>query len=197
MPRSTLKCYVAALLAFVALASSALAIAATPALDGTRSPQAVLATGGAHVVVALFSFPGCPYCEVVRRNYLRHLESEIPGVRVVEYGIGDERTFADTSVAADAKANPHTKTEATRIPPSARAEATVKHVTPSAKDADHAPSPAALARSFGIRVAPTVVFLANGGGEVAERLVGYNSPDFYGAYLDRRIASALERAQEQ
>ncbi len=178
VPRSISKRFVAALFGLVALALGAPAAAATPALDGTRSPQAVLAAGDADVIVALFSLPGCPYCEVVRRNYLRHLESEIPGVRVVEYGIGDERAFADAG--AGARANPNMQADATRV-------------TPSAKDA---PSPAALAKSFGIRIAPTVVFLANDAEEVAERLIGYNSPDFYGAYLDRRITSALERARE-
>jgi thiol-disulfide isomerase/thioredoxin len=50
-------------------------------------------------------------------------------------------------------------------------------------------SPAALARALGVKLAPTVVFLGPGG-ELAERLVGYASPDFYGAYLDQRIDHA-------
>lgn len=50
-------------------------------------------------------------------------------------------------------------------------------------------SPAALARRLDIRATPTVVFLGRGG-ELAERLVGYGSPDFYGAYLDERITQA-------
>ena len=134
--------------------------AGTPALDGTRSPQALLADGDTELVVALFSLPGCPYCEAVRRNYLRHLEGEVRGLRVVEYGIGDERAFAGTG------------------------------------DDGAPPTAAALAKSLGVRVAPTVVFLGAGGEELAERLVGYSSPDFYGAYLEARIASALARANE-
>lgn len=149
-------------------APSALAAGTTPALDGTRSPRAVLAAHDTDVVVALFSLPGCPYCEVVRRNYLRHLENEISGVRVVEYGIGDERAFTDAPRA-----------------------------TTATTDTERPASAAALAESFGIRIAPTVVFLADEGKEVAERLIGYDSPDFYGAYLERRIASALERARQQ
>jgi thiol-disulfide isomerase/thioredoxin len=53
-------------------------------------------------------------------------------------------------------------------------------------------SPASVARSLGARVSPTVVF-AGPGGELAERLVGYPSPDFYNAYLDERIAQARAR----
>lgn len=65
--------------------------------------------------------------------------------------------------------------------------------TPFAAPAHGVRSPAALAAALQVRVAPTVVFLGPDGGELAERLVGYASPDFYGAYLDRRIAQARER----
>lgn len=51
----------------------------------------------------------------------------------------------------------------------------------------------ALARGWGIKVAPTVLFFGPSGKEVAERLVGAYLPDFYGAYLDERIRTA--RAQ--
>ena len=60
-------------------------------------------------------------------------------------------------------------------------------------------SPAALAASLGIRFAPTVAFFGPHG-ELAERLVGYQSADFYGAYLDQRIATAvatLRQAQQR
>jgi thiol-disulfide isomerase/thioredoxin len=50
-------------------------------------------------------------------------------------------------------------------------------------------SPASVARGLGARVSPTVVFMGPRG-ELAERLVGYPSPDFYNAYLDDRIARA-------
>ncbi|HEY0878680.1 MAG TPA: thioredoxin fold domain-containing protein [Zeimonas sp.] len=135
--------------------------AGTGVPERSRGPQSLLAESDAELVVALFSLPGCPYCEVVRRNYLRPLEGQVRALRVVEYGIDDTRGFTDVSTE-------------TTLPDSA----------------------AALAKSLGIRVAPTVVFLGKDGHELAERLVGYNSPDFYGAYLDRRIASALARARE-
>lgn len=47
-----------------------------------------------------------------------------------------------------------------------------------------------LIRSWGIKIAPTVLFLGRGGTEVAERLVGGYIPDFYGAYLDDRLRTA-------
>ena len=49
---------------------------------------------------------------------------------------------------------------------------------------------AAFARSIGARFSPTVAFFAADGTEAAERLIGYNNPDFYGAYLERRIEAA-------
>ena len=50
-------------------------------------------------------------------------------------------------------------------------------------------SPAEFARRMNVRATPTLVFMGEDG-EVAERLVGYGSPDFYGAYLDDRIETA-------
>ncbi len=47
-----------------------------------------------------------------------------------------------------------------------------------------------LARQWKIRIAPTVLFFGRGGKEVAERLVGGYIPDFYGAYLEQRLAQA-------
>lgn len=47
-----------------------------------------------------------------------------------------------------------------------------------------------LIRSWGIKVAPTVLFFGRGGVEVAERMVGGYIPDFYGAYLDDRLRMA-------
>ncbi|WGZ94017.1 MAG: thioredoxin fold domain-containing protein [Candidatus Thiothrix putei] len=39
---------------------------------------------------------------------------------------------------------------------------------------------------------PTLLFLNAEGNEVAERLLGYNSPDFYGAYLESAISAAQQ-----
>lgn len=53
-------------------------------------------------------------------------------------------------------------------------------------------SPAALAERFRIRVSPTVTFHGPEG-ELAPRLVGYTSRDFYPAYLEGRIETAGKR----
>lgn len=45
-------------------------------------------------------------------------------------------------------------------------------------------------RGWGVRLAPTLLFLGRNGVEVADRLVGMNSADFYGAMLDERLAIA-------
>lgn len=52
-----------------------------------------------------------------------------------------------------------------------------------------------LARSWGIKVAPTVLFFGRKGVEIAERLVGGYIPDFYGAYLDERLRLARIQLQ--
>lgn len=46
-----------------------------------------------------------------------------------------------------------------------------------------------LLRQWRVQVAPTLLFFGTSGREVAPRLIGL-SPDFYGAYLDQRLAQA-------
>lgn len=48
----------------------------------------------------------------------------------------------------------------------------------------------ALARAWGVRLAPTLLFLGRGGREAAPRLEGAGLPDFYAAYLDERLRQA-------
>lgn len=50
----------------------------------------------------------------------------------------------------------------------------------------------AQTRLWGVRVAPTLLFLGPDGREVAPRLEGASIPDFYGAYLDERVAKAAQ-----
>lgn len=57
-------------------------------------------------------------------------------------------------------------------------------------------TPAGIAKAMGVRFAPTVAFLGPEG-ELAERLLGYPSADFYGAYLDDRIAEAAAKLKKQ
>lgn len=54
-------------------------------------------------------------------------------------------------------------------------------------------TPAEQARAWKARFAPTVLFLGPQGQELAERLVGVAVPDFYGEYLDARLATARAR----
>ena len=48
----------------------------------------------------------------------------------------------------------------------------------------------AMVRRWQIKVAPTVLFFGAQGREVSDRLIGAYLPDFYGAYLDERLALA-------
>ena len=54
-------------------------------------------------------------------------------------------------------------------------------------------TPAEQARLWKARFAPTVLFLGPEGQELAERLVGVAAPDFYGEYLDARLAEARRK----
>jgi hypothetical protein len=47
-----------------------------------------------------------------------------------------------------------------------------------------------VVRAWKIRLAPTLLFLGRAGQEIAPRLVGGSQSDFYGAYLDERLALA-------
>lgn len=47
-----------------------------------------------------------------------------------------------------------------------------------------------LVQAWGVTLAPTVLFFGRGGAELAPRLVGIGSPDYYGAYLDQRLEQA-------
>lgn len=56
---------------------------------------------------------------------------------------------------------------------------------------DGKPTTAALqAKAWKATFTPTVLFLGSQGQELAERLVGIAVPDFYGAYLEQRLAMA-------
>ncbi|MDP3606696.1 MAG: hypothetical protein Q8R59_13245 [Polaromonas sp.] len=103
-------------------------------------------------LVILVSLPGCPYCEVVRRNYLLPAQRDA-GLQAWQLNISDRTT---PLVGFDGKAT----TAAAQI--------------------------AAWKAGF----TPTVLFLGPQGQEIAERLVGLGSNDFYGAYLDERLATA-------
>lgn len=50
-----------------------------------------------------------------------------------------------------------------------------------------------FAKNLGAKVAPSVYFLGVHGDALAEPLIGSSLPDFYGAYLAQRIASAQQQ----
>ncbi len=59
------------------------------------------------------------------------------------------------------------------------------------RDFDGTPSThAALLKTWKVEAAPTLLFFGRGAREVAERLVGVPTPDFYGAYLEERLRAA-------
>lgn len=103
-------------------------------------------------LVLLVSLPGCPYCEVVRRNYLLPGRRD-DGLHAWQLNITDRTT---PLVGFDGKAT--TAAEQVAI--------------------------------WKAGFTPTVLFLGPSGQDLAERLVGLGSPDFYGAYLDERLATA-------
>ena len=51
-------------------------------------------------------------------------------------------------------------------------------------------TPAALAEAWRLSVTPTLLFLGPEGRELAERLEGVSSTDFYGHYLEQRVEAA-------
>lgn len=54
----------------------------------------------------------------------------------------------------------------------------------------HLTTPYDQVKAWNARIAPTLLFLDDQGREVAERLEGISSADFYGAYLDDRLNQA-------
>ncbi len=57
-------------------------------------------------------------------------------------------------------------------------------------------TPRSLADRYGVDMVPTLVLVDPQGREIAERLVGLTTPDFYGGYLDAAIDTALRRMRE-
>ncbi len=114
-------------------------------------------------LVLMFSLRGCPWCDALRREHFTTLvaSQDRLGVVALEIDLADSQAFSSAPTAP-------------------------QPVRPASLLAN---SPRELGRLHKVRLAPTVLFLGPNG-EVAERLVGYGSPDFFGAYLDQRIAQA-------
>jgi thioredoxin-related protein len=111
-------------------------------------------------MVVMFSLRGCPWCDALRREHFTGLIAAQQRLGILAVEID----MTDSHAFASPQQTP----------------------TPASLRAD---SPRELSRHYRVRLAPTVLFLGPDG-EVAERLVGYGSPDFFGAYLDQRIAQA-------
>ena len=68
------------------------------------------------------------------------------------------------------------------------------HIT----DFDGTPiSVANLAARYKVRVTPTLVYVNGEGKQLAEKMVGLTTPDFYGDYIDRRIDAALHKLRKE
>ncbi|WP_457281619.1 hypothetical protein [Polaromonas sp. P5_D5] len=103
-------------------------------------------------LVLLVSLPGCPFCELVRRNYL------LPGQR-------DGSLHAWQLNISD-------------------------RTTPLTGFDGQVTTAAAQVAAWKAGFTPTVLFLGPAGQDLAERLVGLASTDFYGAYLEERLTQA-------
>jgi thioredoxin-related protein len=136
------------------LALSQLALAADTALPVPASLPAAAAIAALknEPLVLLVSLPGCPFCELVRRNYLLPAQRD-GNLHAWQLNISDRTT---PLIGFDGKVT-----------------------TASAQVA-----------AWKAGFTPTVLFLGPSGQELAERLVGLASVDFYGAYLDERLAGA-------
>lgn len=125
---------------------------ALPIPDALSEVAASAARSGEPLVL-MVSLHGCPYCDLVRRNYLLPLRAG--GLPVWQINMHDKRR---PLIGFDGS----TTTAAEQI------------------------------SRWKIRLAPTVLFLGPQGADLAQRLVGLSSEDFYGAYLDERITTARQ-----
>ncbi len=151
----------------VPTARHAQAASTTPHLERPRSLVPLLERAAAkkQPIVLLFSIEGCGWCLRLRRDQMFGLAAQeaTRGIQVIEFDLNDDTPFT-------APAQPAPKPAVTGWLADIR-------------------SPYMLAFRLGVRIAPTVVFLGPTG-EIADRLEGYTTPDFYSAYLDERIAKA-------
>jgi thioredoxin-related protein len=119
----------------------------------------------------MISRPACPFCEALRREHL------LPMLRA-QNALKASKSL--TLVEFDF-------TVTTRFE-------SVLNPGPSRITAPE--SPKKLAQQLGIKLAPTLLFLgwekSGEFKELAERIVGYGSRDFYGAYLEERIQSSFK-----
>ena len=128
-------------------------------VEDLRSESAQALQAGKPLVL-MFSLPECPYCKVVRRNYL------LPMIR-----------------------------EAGNDPPQIR-ELSMRG-RQAIKDFDGTvTTPTAIANRYGVKVAPTLVFVNASGEMLTEPLVGGDN-QFFSVYLDRAFEEAGTRLHDK
>ncbi len=111
-------------------------------------------------ILVMFSAEHCPYCMVVREEFLK------PMLRSGDY--------TDRVIIVEIESDETTLT-----------------------DFDGRPIAASdLAQRYAATLSPTVVFLDGEGHELAPRLVGITTVDFYGGYLDQAIDTSLTRLHQ-
>lgn len=111
--------------------------------------EATQAQSAGKPLVLMFSLPECPYCKVVRKNYLRPMLRDLPPA---EQPVIRELTMNGRQAIKDF-------------------DGTVT-------------TPTALAKRYGVKVAPTLVFVNASGELLTDPLVG-GDHQFYTVYLDR------------
>ena len=101
-------------------------------------------------LVVMTTLRGCPYCDLVRENYLYPMNAsgQLVAVQIDILDAGNEVEFFDGRKLW----------------------------------------PREISRIWKNRVAPTVYFVNAQGHEIAERLEGVAVPDFFGSYLEARVA---------
>jgi thioredoxin-related protein len=159
---------VAAMVGSLACAALAMPLAALAQVSPLERPASLnpLLERAARLgqpIVVMFSTAGCAWCNRLRTEHMRGLAAEALS-RSIQV------------VEFDLKDD----------------QAFVPAERPAGGSLAGVRSPLALAAQLKVRFAPTVVFLGPDG-EIAERIVGYGSPDFYSAYLDDRIRQARAR----
>lgn len=128
--------------------------AALPSPTSLRAAAQAAAAKGEPLVL-MTTLAGCPYCDLVRNNYLLPMQ-RAGQVQAVQLDIRDRRSNLQDF-------------------------------------AGNTTTPAEQISAWKARFAPTVLFFGPLGQELAERLVGVAVPDFYGAYLEARLAEARSK----
>ena len=144
------------LLCLLPLAAAAQSQGAKLSVPDNLQQDSMLAQTENKPLVLMFSLPDCPYCKVVRTNYLEPMlregkPAERPHIRELKITSAKSLTDFDGSRTTQS----------------------------------------ALAKRYGVRMAPTLVFVDATGQLLAAPIVG-GEHGFYLAYLDRAFAEAAK-----